>query len=429
MAETKKSYHRRKLGNQLLKPETLMMSYGYDPKFSEGSVKIPVFQTSTFVFPSAQAGKDYFDLATGRREANSGEECGLIYSRLNNPDLQVLEERLAIWDDSEKVLAFSSGMAAISTTILTFCRPGDVIVYSHPIYGGTEHLIEEVLPEMNIKSVAFTAGCSDAEIEAAVEKAKGMGRLSMILAETPANPTNKLVNLKLLDQLADKAEKDTGHKPVVAVDNTFLGPLWQRPLDHGVDLVLYSLTKYVGGHSDLVGGAVSGPNELVGQVAGMRMMLGSMMDPHTSWLVMRSMETLKIRMEASTRTARTVAEFLRDHPKVTNIHYLGFMKKDDPQYAIYDEQCGSAGSTFAFEVKGGEAGAFRFLDNLKLAKLAVSLGGTETLISHPASTTHSVVDPEVRAEIGITESLVRISVGLEHADDLIADLTRGLDAV
>lgn len=429
MSDQPKKYHRRKLGNQLLRPETLMMSYGYDPQLSEGAVKIPVFQTSTFVFPSAQAGKDYFDLATGRRDANPGEEGGLIYSRLNNPDLQVLEERLSIWDDSEKALAFASGMAAISTTILTFCRPGDVIVYSHPIYGGSEHLIEDVLPEMNIQSVAFTAGSSNEEVAAAVAEASKKGRVAMILAETPANPTNALIDLKHLAGLAKKLEKDTGHKPVVATDNTFLGPLWQRPLDHGVDLVLYSLTKYVGGHSDLVGGAVSGSNELVSQIAGMRMMLGSMMDPHTSWMVMRSMETLKVRMEASSRTARTVAEFLRDHPKIEKIHYLGFMKPDNPMYHVYDQQCGAAGSTFAFEIKGGEAGAFRFLDGLKIMKLAVSLGGTETLISHPASTTHSVVDEEVRNSIGITAGLVRISIGLEHADDLIADLTRGLDAV
>lgn len=425
MSEEKK-YHRRKVGNHILQPETLMMSYGFDPALSEGAVKIPVFQSSTFVFPSAQDGKDYFDLATGKREPNVGEEGGLIYSRLNNPNLQVLEERLCLWDDAEMALSFSSGMAAISNTILTFARPGDTIVYSQPVYGGTGHLIEEVLPEMNITGFGFEAGKSNAHVEEVVRAALKKGPVSLIFAETPANPTNALVDLEFLVKMADLVEKETGNRPPVAIDNTFLGPLWQRPLDHGCDLVLYSMTKYVGGHSDLIAGAVSGSKEMVSQIAGIRMMLGSMTDPHTAWLIMRSMETLKVRMEASTRSAKTVAEYLRDHPKVDKVHYLGFLTEEDPNYRVYKEQARGAGSTFAFEIEGGEAEAFRFLDGLRIAKNAVSLGGTETLISHPASTTHSVIDPELRDKIGVKGNLVRISIGLENEDDLIADMAAGL---
>jgi len=391
-------------------------------------VKCPIFQTSTFVFKSAEEGKAFFELAYGLRERGPTEEPGLIYSRINNPDLEILEDRLSLWDGSESALVFSSGMAAIATTLLTFLRPGDTVVHSEPVYGGTEFLLFNILPQFGITRVGFRAGTEGA-MEEAVAEARKTGPVKVIFVETPANPTNALVDIARCAEIADELADAGEERPVVAVDNTFLGPLWQRPLDHGADLVLYSLTKYVGGHSDLIAGAVLGDQERVGAVAGMRTILGTMADPWTGWLLMRSLETLKLRMTSQMKNARYVAEFLRDHPKVDRVHYLGFLGEDDPQRAVYDRQCVAPGGTFSFEVKGGEEESFRLLNALTLAKLAVSLGGTETLMQHPATMTHSDIAADHQLAIGITPAMVRISVGVEHPDDLIADLEQALEAV
>lgn len=422
------SYRHRRIGDRELRPETQMMGYGYDPRLSEGAVKCPIFQTSTFVFDTAEEGKAFFELAYGLREKGPTEEPGLIYSRINNPDLEILEERLALWDGAETSLVFASGMAAIATTLLTFLRPGDTIVYSEPVYGGTEFLLCKILPQFEIRHFGFRAG-QDGALEQAVAEARSEGPLKVILVETPANPTNTLVDIARCARIADEVGADQGARPMVAVDNTFLGPLWQRPLDHGADLVLYSLTKYVGGHSDLIAGAVLGDQERVGAVRGMRTILGTMADPWTGWLLMRSLETLKLRMTSQMKNARYVADFLDDHPKVRKVHYLEFLDGDDPQQPVYRKQCLSAGSTFSFEVEGGEAEAFRLLNALRLAKLAVSLGGTETLMQHPGTMTHSDIPPEHQRAIGITPAMVRISVGVEHPQDLIADLEQALEAV
>lgn len=423
-----KTYRKRAVAGHALHPETMMMGYGYDPHLSEGSLKIPVFQTSTFVFRTAQDGKDFFALNSGR-EARPEAEPGLIYSRMNNPDLEVLEDRLALWEDSEAGLVFSSGMSAISTTLWTFVRPGDVVVYSAPIYGGTQGLIQRTLPEFGIQAEAFLGiGCTR-RFDEAIERARARGRIGAIMVETPGNPTNGLVDLAHCVETANRLGEQQGHRPPVIVDNTFLGPLWQHPLQHGCDLVVYSLTKYVGGHSDLVAGACLGSREMLWPVRRMRTGLGTMADPHTGWLVMRSLETLKLRMTAAMKNARQVAEYLADHPKVAKVHYLGFLEKTDPNYELYNKQCSSPGSTFAFEIHGDEADSFRMLDRLEVIKLAVSLGGTETLISHPYSTTHSDLGPQTLAEIGITPAMMRISVGVEHPSDLIADLDQALKAV
>ena len=266
-------------------------------------------------------------------------------------------------------------------------------------------------------------------MEAAIEEARKAGPVKVLFAETPANPTNALVDIRQCAEIADRIGEDDGSRPVVAVDNTFLGPLWQRPLEHGADLVLYSLTKYVGGHSDVIAGAVLGDQERVEAVGGMRTILGTMADAWTGWLLMRSLETLKLRMTSQMKNARYVAEFLKDHPKVRKVHYLGFLEEGDSQHEIYQRQCLAPGGTFSFEINGGEAESFRLLNALKLAKLAVSLGGTETLMQHPATMTHSDIPPDHQQAIGITPAMVRISVGVEHPDDLIADLEQALDAV
>ena len=429
------SYHKRKIGKHLLKPETQMMGYGYDPSLSEGSLKPPIFLTSTFVFRTAQDGKDFFDFTSGRREPVAGQSSGLVYSRFNNPNLEVLEDRLALWEEGETAAVFSSGMSAISTVLWTHVRPGDVILMSQPLYGGTETLIEKTLPGFGVSAVSFTLGhdggaISEAADRASERAAQSGGRVCLVLVETPANPTNSLVDLALMRETSARiGARQSGGRPPVVVDNTFLGPVFQRPLEFGADLVMYSLTKYVGGHSDLVAGGVVGSRDAVGPVKRLRGALGTQLDPNTAWMIMRSMETLSLRMHKSAQNAALVADFLRNHPKVESVNYLGFLSTDDPRYTLFRRQCESAGSTFGFAVKGGEAEAFRLLDALQVIKLAVSLGGTETLMSHPASTTHSGVPKQTRDRIGVTDALIRISVGIEDAGDLIADLRAALDAV
>jgi methionine-gamma-lyase len=429
------AYHKRKIGDHVLKPETQMMGYGYDPSLSEGSLKPPIFLTSTFVFKTAQDGKDFFDFTSGRREPVAGQSTGLVYSRFNNPNLEVLEDRLALWEQTETAAVFSSGMSAISTALWAYVRPGDVILMSQPLYGGTETLIEKTLPAFGVSAVSFTLGhdraaVTDAAARASARAAETGGRICLVMTETPANPTNSLVDLQLMREVSEQiGRRQAGGRPPVLVDNTFLGPVFQRPLTHGADLVMYSLTKYVGGHSDLVAGGVAGSREVVGPIKKLRGALGTQLDPNTAWMIMRSMETLSLRMHKSAQNAALVATFLRTHPKIADVNYLGFLAAADPRHAVYKRQCDSAGSTFGFTVKGGEAEAFRLLDGLQVIKLAVSLGGTETLISHPASTTHSGLPKETRDRIGISDALIRISVGIEDPGDLIADLDKALHAV
>ncbi len=415
-----------------LAPETLMMGLGYDPALSEGAIKPPLFQTSTFVFATPEDGKRFFELAYGLRERGADERPGLIYSRINNPNLEILEDRLAVWDGAEKALVFASGMAAIATTVFAFCRPGDTIAYTMPQYGGTEYLFTRILPRFGIEVVPVALTDDTAVIEACIRNvadrcvAEG-GRLAMIYGETPGNPTNQLVDMAALSRLA--ASLPGAEQPLVVIDNTFLGPLWQRPLDHGVDLVLYSLTKHVGGHSDLVAGAAMGRAELMARVGEMRTMMGTPSDPHTAWLLLRSLETLKIRMEQSSRNAVQIADILAEHRGVSQVLFPNRPDASAEQQAIYDTQCSGPGSTLSIRVRGGETEAFDVLRRLKLFKLAVSLGGTESLASHPSSMTHCDYSAEAKARFGVGDDLIRLSIGIEAAADLIADLIAALDAV
>jgi methionine-gamma-lyase len=419
-------WRKRLVGNRTLSPETLMMGYGYDPFLSERSLKPPVFQTSTFVFRTAQDGKEFFELAYGLRQKRPNEEPGLIYSRINNPDLEMLEDRLAIWDEAEDNLAFASGMAAISTSLWAYARPGSVIVHSGPVYGGTDFLLKRILPQFGVTSIEFPAEGGNKAMEEAVKRAREMGPIAALYLETPANPTNGLVDIARARQLAEDLGGGAARRPTIIVDNTLLGPLYQTPLAHGADLVVTSLTKYVGGHSDLIAGGCSGATAALDPIRGMRTILGTMCDPNTGWLLMRSLETLKLRMTAAAEGARKAAEFLRGHASVAAVWYLGFLPEDHPDRAVFERQCKSAGSTFSFEVKGGEAEAFAVLDRLEVIKLAVSLGGTETLASHPAAMTHSDIPREEQLRLGITPALIRLSVGIENPDDLIADLDQAL---
>jgi methionine-gamma-lyase len=418
-----------RIGNHVLRPETLMLSYGYDPMLSEGAVKPPVFLTSTFVFGSAEEGRDFFDYTAGRKKPPEGTGAGLVYSRFNHPNSEIVEDRLAVYEGAESCVLFSSGMSAISTTILAFARPGDVILHSQPLYGGTETLLARTMADFNIAAAGFVDGVSEPVIRAAVQEARGKGRVSVIMIETPANPTNTLVDIKLLRRIADEIGAAQGFRPVLVCDNTLLGPVFQRPLDHGADVSVYSLTKYVGGHSDLIAGAALGSKATIAPIKALRGSVGTNLDPHSCWMLGRSLETLGLRMERSNTNARLVAEYLRDHPKVDKVHYLAFLEEGSEAQSVFARQCTGPGSTFSFDIKGGEKEAFAFLNALQIFKLAVSLGGTESLASHPAAMTHSGVPVEVRDRIGVLDTTIRLSVGIEHPDDLIADLTQALAAI
>jgi methionine-gamma-lyase len=413
------------IGNRRLKPATLMMGHGFDPALSEGALKPPIFLTSTFVFESAAEGKRHFEGVTGKRP---GGAEGLVYSRFNGPNQEILEDRLGIWEDAEDALSFSSGMSAIATLLLTFCQPGDMIVHSGPLYAATETLIARILGRFGIGWMDFAADAGEDAIAAVMKAARAKGRVALIYLESPANPTNVLVDIAAV--CAARAAVFGDALPPIAIDNTFLGPLWQKPLAHGADLSVYSLTKYAGGHSDLVAGGVVGDAALINQVRMMRNTLGTITDPHTAWMLLRSLETLELRMERAGENAMRVCAFLASHPKVERVGYLGFLAGEDShQGEVYRRQCSGAGSTFSLWLRGGEAEAFRFLDALVIAKLAVSLGGTETLASHPAAMTHLSVPEERKQALAITDNLVRISIGVEDADDLIADFDQALAAI
>ena len=412
-----------------MKPESLMMSYGYKPELSEGAIKCPIFQTSTFVFKSAEEGKAFFEVAYGHREKNEGEELGLIYSRINNPDLEILENRLTLWDEAEECAVFESGMAAITTVLLEFLKPGDLLLISNPVYGGSDHFIKKILPKFGISVAEFSVGQTKEEIIQLVENTGIANKLAMVYIETPANPTNDLIDIEESKEIAKYFS--TSEKEIyLAVDNTYMGPIWQHPLKHGADLVLYSATKYIGGHSDVIAGACLGSKELMKRVKGLRTFLGNMASPNSGWLLLRSLETLKVRMDTQAINAEKVAAFLNTHPLVEKVYYIGNLsQKDGAQFHIKNKQCLSNGGMISFDVKGAEKDAFRFLNSLKLIKLAVSLGGTESLAEHPATMTHVDLDPALKTKLSITEKMVRLSIGVEFYDDIIYDIEQALSKI
>jgi methionine-gamma-lyase len=407
-------------------PESLMMSYGYSPEWSEGSIKCPIFQTSTFVFKTAEEGKAFFEVAYGLREKEEKEELGLIYSRINNPDLEILENRLTLWDEAEDCAVFESGMSAISTVFLEFLQPGDVLLFSNPVYGGTDHFIKHILDKYGIEVIGFYPHQKKEEIIQMVEKSGKADKIAMVYVETPANPTNDIIDIEMCVDIAKNYSTDD-RKTYVAVDNTYMGPLWQHPLKLGADLVLYSATKYIGGHSDVIAGACLGNKEVITRMKTMRTFLGNMAGPWTGWLLMRSLETLKVRMDKQGQNAKEVAEYLRTHPKIEKVYYLGFLEGEDKE--IFNRQCEGSGAMLSFDIKGGEKEAFKFINGLKLIKLAVSLGSTESLVQHPATMTHAGVSPEDKEALNIGSSLVRLSVGVENYHDLIHDIKQSLEQI
>lgn len=410
-------------------PETLALGFGYEPTLSEGAVKPPVFLTSTFQFRSAAEGKRFFEVAYGLKDRASQEVPGLIYSRLNNPNLEIFEQRLSAWDRTEKGAVFSSGMAAISTTLLALLEPGDHIVSSAPIYGGTHYLFEHVLPRFGITVTQVPAGTDTPGLMREAASAAGTGKVRLLFIETPSNPSNSLVDIAAVSALARELEeqREDDRAVLVAVDNTFLGPVFQRPAQFGADLILYSATKFIGGHSDLVAGVVTGSTELIDQVLELRTILGTMATPFSGWLLLRSLETLSVRMRRQAKSARLLARMLDEHPRVRRVMYPGLLADDDPQREVFGRQCTGPGSLIAFEIDGGEKEAFGVLDRFEVIRLAVSLGGTESLVEHPMSMTHADVSPEDLERYGVGPGVIRLSVGLEHLSDLKRDLRHALE--
>ncbi len=404
----------------LLHPETLMMRHGYNPWWSEGSVKPPLFLTSTFMFKTAEDGEEFFQVALGKKESNRTQ--GLIYSRLNNPELEIIEGRLALWEGAQKASVFASGMAAITSTLLALCKPGDQVAYTVPVYGGTAHFLKEMLVKFQIESFPIPAG------EGAPEALRKLGtkNLRLVFLETPSNPSLTLTSIRAMREATDEIAKKSGREVILAVDNTMLGPIFQAPLKHGADLSIYSATKFIGGHSDLIAGAVLGSENLVREINAYRSFLGTMGSPFVCWQIMRSLETLKVRMEKQSENAVKVARFLSEHPAVERVLFPGLPKEGTQQAKIAAEQLSGPGSVMSFVVGGGKTKAFSVLNRVKVCHLAVSLGGTETLIEHPKTMTHSELSEEDMKACDITDGLIRLSVGLENPDDLIADLKQAL---
>jgi len=408
-----------------VKAQTGIFSMGYDPQRSEGAAVPPVFRTSTFIFKTAAEGKRAFEIAYGLDALRKGESPALIYTRVNNPNSEILEAKVVAWDGAEAAALFSSGMGAISSTCLAFLKPGDTLAFSDPVYGGTEYFFRHVLPAFQIRTVSFPAGASREEMEALVRDDPSV---KVIYLESPANPTNVLSDIPGARAIADQYSTPD-RRILVMVDNTFMGPIFSKPLALGADLLVYSATKFFGGHSDLVAGLTMGSAALVGQVKVMRTILGSNSDPDTAWLIQRSLGTLQIRMEKQQESAQRLVAYLRVHPKVLGVAYPGHPDMGEAQVALWKAQCTGSGSLISFCVKGGEAEAFRVLDAMKVMKLAVSLGGIESLIEHPSSMTHSDMTAAEKAHAGITDSMIRISVGLEDPADLIADLAQALETL
>jgi methionine-gamma-lyase len=406
-----------------------MMSFGYTPEWSEGSVKPPIFQTSTFVFKTAEEGKRFFEVAYGKSELNAKEEIGLIYSRINNPNMQILEERLAVLEGSESAAAFESGMSAISTTMLSYLKPGDILIYGNPVYGGTHHFITHFLKDIGVKILPFSSETKTQEIITKLETSEYSGNVKMIYFESPANPTNSLFDLDELKKLKDEISVKSSNEIMLVMDNTYLGPLWQKPLDFGVDIVCYSATKFLNGHSDVIAGCAMGSEQVIRPIKTLRTFLGSMIAPYTAWLLTRSLETLHLRMAKQGENAEKVVNYLMSHKSVKTVSFPGIETMGKKQNEIFKRQCLGSGAMISFEVFGGEKEAFKFLNNLKLIKLAVSLGSNESLAQHPYSMTHADVPDDIKLKIGINQGLIRLSVGIENAEDIIDDLNNAFKEI
>lgn len=402
-------------GDRPLDPQTSAVSAGNDPARHGGSLRAPLYETSTYVFRSAEEGRRYFEVVYGGADP-ADADIGYSYSRLDAPNLRVAESRIAAWEECEAAALFNSGTAAMATIFLRHLRPGDVVLYSTPVYGGTATLLRGLMADFGVVTISYGPGDSADDIERLLEGRKP----TMVFVETPANPTNDVFDLDMLSSVAGR------HDAVAVCDNTFLSPVLQRPVRHGFDLVFHSATKYLGGHSDLTAGAIAGRAELIEPLRKLRYQIGSTAQPWTAWLLTRSLETLQVRVERQTATATSVAQFLASHPKVVRVSHLSLLGPDDTGYDAYKRQCLGPGAMVTFDVVGEEEECFRFLDALELIRHAVSLGGTETIVSQPWNASHFSISSEEKLSLGISPTTVRMSVGLESPSDLITDLSAAL---
>lgn len=401
------------------KPETASVGLGHESRVHLGSLKPPIYETSTFVFETAEQGRRFFEVVYGLDEARDAEEIGYIYSRLDSPGLRPAEARIASWEEAEGALLFSSGMAAITSVFLTFLRPGDLLLHSSPVYGGTAHLISGLLAEYGIVVRAFGSDASPDDLDQLV----GEDRLAMIYIETPSNPTNEIFDI------AGAVAVAGDHDARVVVDNTFLSPVWQKPLTLGAHMSLHSATKYLGGHSDLTAGAVACGGGDLAALRHMRYAIGTTPSPSVAWLLARSLETLQLRVHKQTANATRIAAHLDGHDAVVGVSHLSLITEGERRHDIYRRQCLGPGAMISLEVRGGEPGAYRFLNALRLVHLTVSLGGTESLASHPWSMSHIRMAADEKLSLGVTPGLVRLSVGIEDVEDLIRDLDQALDEI
>ncbi|MDN7141755.1 methionine gamma-lyase [Pseudomonas sp. JQ170] len=385
---------------------TRAIHHGYDPLANQGALVPPVYQTATFAFPTVEYGAACF----------AGEEGGHFYSRISNPTLALLETRIASLEGGEAGLALASGMGAITATLWTLLRPGDEVLVGRTLYGCTFAFLHHGIGEFGVK-VRHVDMTDVAAVAAAIS-----AKTKVIYFETPANPNMQMADIAAVATLAHK------HDIKVVVDNTYCTPYLQRPLELGADLVVHSATKYLSGHGDITAGLVVGSKALVSRIRleGLKDMTGAVMSPHDASLLMRGMKTLALRMERHCSNAQVIAEFLQQHPAVEMINYPGL--PTFAQYALARQQMRLPGGMIAFELKGGITAGRRFMNALQLFSRAVSLGDAESLAQHPASMTHSSYTPQERAQYGISEGLVRLSVGLEDIDDLLADIEQALKA-
>ena len=399
---------------------TEVLTRGFDPALSVGSARPAVFRSSTYVFSSPETAERAFDLMAGRARKESDEEVDLVYSRFNHPNAQIAEDHIVpLEKGATSALMFNSGMAAIMTSMMTFLQPGDAVVYTVPIYGGTQHLIRNFLEPWGIRGVAVQAG-SSAKMEAAIRETE---RLKIVLIETPANPTLVMTDIR---HATDKAALQAT-RPLVMVDNTLLGPAFQHPLDLGADIVLYSATKYLGGMSDLLAGvAIARDPDLIARIRPKRSLFGNILQPDECWMLDTRLPTVSLRMNKASKNAQRIAEKLVSHPALKRIVYPTLFE-DQEQIRIRLSQCDFPGAMMSLELKGGKKAAFEFLRLVRLARNAVSLGGVETLACHPKTTTHSGFSEEESAQAGVTDGLVRVSIGIEDWRDLLEDFTQALD--
>jgi methionine-gamma-lyase len=402
-----------------VRPPTAVLTRGYDPRLSVGSVRPAVFRSSTYAFSSPEAAERAFAIALGRARPEDGESVDLIYSRLSHPNAEILEDQVVpLEPGATDAAVFNSGMAAISTLFLTFCPPGTSFVYSTPVYGGTQHLIHQMLDPLGLHGIPVEAG-DTAGMRAAIAAAPD---LRIVFLETPANPTLRMCDIAS----AVTAAHARAQPALVAVDNTFLGPAFQHPLSLHADLVIYSATKYLAGNSDMLGGVVLGRDpELVTTLRGIRAILGNILQPDECWMLNSRLPTVLLRMNRQSKNAQRIAEALADHPLVERAYYPSLLT-DPEQIRIRDAQCRYPGAIFSLDLRGGKPAAYDFLRRLRIARNAVSLGGVETLACHPATTTHSEMSADELARAGITDAMVRISVGVEDWRDLLADFRSSL---